>query len=264
MHKMSIPNEINRPILSESTVYFYPQQIKITYSSLEDLKNYLEEIFKQDKTLEEKLKFSKIYIIEVLNSLYQRGVSKVDHTMVITDIVVNRDVFARALENKYQSIFQIKRSKIQRNKLERFKSRLLLAIFIKKNKPIRNFISLIKEKKNIYSDILHKEINIKEHSKIRFVVTNELEEFIINFITRKALLSQGCSVYTLRMYLPIIIELVIFYSKAIALIERNEKVTPEILSIAIKTVDVHYITDAKFIKLLQSKSISNFLEFINL
>jgi hypothetical protein len=130
-----------------------------------------------------------------------------------------------------------------------------------KKHPIKDFLGLILGTKKFHSHILSATLNLKDHSKIKFKATNELEEYIINILTRKALLSQGCSIYNLKMHLSTIIELVIWYTRALSMIERLE-VTPKTLSTAIRVVDNYYITNPEFIKRLQSRFIGLLIKIL--
>lgn len=262
---MSFPNKVittqNQSL--ENTVYFYPKQLKISYSSVEDLKAYLIKLFSQDVRLEEKLKQCNTFLNFILKELYKEGTLKVDHTMVISDPVVDNSIFLQAIELSFQKTITSKTTFTRLSRSQIIKRQILIALFIEKEHLFKDFLSILLTKGTIHSRILSTDINLQEHSKIKFKATRELEEYIANFLTRKALLSQGCSIHTLKMYLYIIIELVIWYSRSLTIIERSVEVNPSILSTAIKIVDNFYITNPKFIKMLQGKLIGYIIKFLN-
>lgn len=247
----------------ESTVYFYPRQLKISYSSLDDLKKYLSLLFKQNIKLEEKLKASEIFINNILFELYKKGILAEDHTMVITDPLADRNLFHEATEAAYNKTINTSINILNLTPVQILKRKILVAFSIKKKHKLKEFLQIVKSKGVYHSSIISQDIDLEEHYKVKFKASAELEEYIVNILTRKALLAQGCSVYTLRLYLSIIVELVVWYSRALALIEKQTEVTSDILSASIKIVDNHYITDPAFIKMLQRNLIGNIIKLLN-
>lgn len=262
---MSIPDKIvsYSDHIQENTVYFYPKQLKISYSSLDDLKKYLILLFNQNIKLEEKLKSCNIFINNILFELYKKGILADDHTMVITDPTADRNIFLEAADIAYKKTLETPVNILSLTHIQIFKRKILTALFIKKKYHFKEFLQIVKSEGIYHSSILSQEIDLKAHYEIKFKATNELEEYIVNILTRKALLSQGCSVYTLRLYLAIIIELLIWYSRALALIEKQSEVTSDTLSASIKIVDNYYITDPAFINMLQRRLIGNIIKFLN-
>lgn len=262
---MSIPSQIinydTEPL--ENTVYFYPGKLKISYSSLEILKDYLKQIFDQDIRLEEKLRQCNTFFNTIIRELILAGVLKEDHTLVISDPVVKKPIFLNAIKPAFEKTINSKITFTKPSKINITKRKLLTAIFIKKEEPYRYFFSILRAKGEVNSSILNFNIDLEKHAQIRFQAGRELEEYIVNILTRTALLSQGCSIFTLRLYIEIIIELVIWYSRGLAMIENQQEVTPGILSSSIKLVDNYYITDPNFIKMLQGVFIGKLIKILN-
>lgn len=261
MHKMSIPDQV-KPDHTENTVYFYPGQLKVSYSQVNTFKTYLKKVFDNNKNVDEKLKYCDKYFQLIFQVLYKKGILDEDHTLVVTDPIANTDDFAEALETAYQELETAKVLSIKNPKFKKHKRQLISAIFIKKNSKLKDFFSIIRSKGIVYVDILSAKVDLEKHEQIKFSTTKELETYIINILTRTALLSQGCSIYVLKKYLNIIIELVIWYSRCIALIERRNTVSVETLSSAISIVDSYYITDPDFIKVLQGRKLRTISRFI--
>ncbi len=262
---MSIPNKVDQmqAEATENTVYFYPDKLKISYTSLENFKGYLTKIFDQDIRLEEKLKQCNTFMNLILKELYKKGILNEDQTMVITDPIANREAFLEAIEAAYNETIKSKITITKPSKVKIVKRQVLTALFLKKETNFKDFLSILKGKGEVYSNILNHNINLEQHKNIKFRATKELEQYIVNILTRTALLSQGCSVFTLRLYMDMIIELVIWYSRGLALIEHKEEVDPSILSASIKLVDNHYITNPGFIKMLQGKFIGYIIKILN-
>ncbi|MGD9580489.1 MAG: hypothetical protein AB7V50_03895 [Vampirovibrionia bacterium] len=260
---MSFPNKVNTTENLNNTVYFTANQLKISYSSLEVLKGYLIKLFNQDIRIEEKLKQIRKFFALILKELYKKGILKEDHTMVITDPIVRINTFSEALEEAYKATIDSKITITKPSKTKIIKRRILTALFIKKEHPIKDFYKLISLKGSVHSTILNQYIDLENHAQIKFKATKELEEYIINILTRTALLSQGCSIYTLNMYIEIIIELVIWYARGLAIVEKTDEASPTMLSTAISLVDNHYITIPAFIKMLQGKLIGNVIKILN-
>lgn len=262
---MSIPNNITNTTEENlnNTVYFTASQLKISYSSLEIFKTYLTKLFNQEIRLEEKLKRCRKFFNLILKELYKKGILKEDHTMVITDPIVRMPIFSEALKTAFEKTIDSKITITKPSKVKIFKRRILTALFIKKESPAKDFYKLLTLKGCVHSTILNQFVDLENHSHIKFKATKELEEYIINILTRTALLSQGCSIYTLNMYIEIIIELVIWYTRSLAIVEQTDEASPNMLSTAITLVDNHYITDPAFIKMLQGKLIGHIIKILN-
>ena len=262
---MSIPNKIatNTEENLNNTVYFTANQLKISYSSLDIIKQYLIKLFNQEIRLEEKLKQCRKFFSLILKELYKKGILKEDHTMVITDPIVRMPIFSEALKAAFEMTINSKITITKPSKVKILKRRILTALFMKKEHPLKDFYKLLTLKGSIHSSILNQFIDLDNHSLIKFKATKELEEYIINILTRTALLSQGCSIYTLNMYIEIIIEIVIWYTRSIAIAENTNEASPTMLSTAITLVDNHYITNPAFIKMLQGKLIGHIIKILN-
>ncbi|MEW5822396.1 MAG: hypothetical protein AB1782_19535 [Cyanobacteriota bacterium] len=248
---------------NENTVYFYPDRLKISYSSLEHFKGYLTELFKQDIRIEEKLKQCNAFFNHILRELINKGILKEDHTLVITDPIANKEIFQEVLKTAFNKTIDSKITITKPSKVKIIKRQILTALFIKKEASLKDFLSILKGQGDFYSSILNRTIDLKKHSQVKFSATHELEDYIINILTRTALLSQGCSIFTLRLYIEIIIELVIWYARSLAMMEGQKEVTPGILSTSIKLVDNYYITNPKFIKMLQGLLIGYIIKILN-
>jgi hypothetical protein len=261
---MSISNQINHTYTheSENTVYFYPEKVKISYSSLEDLKYFLAKICGQELRLEEKLRQTGIFLKQVLRELYRQGLLDEDHTMVITDPLINREDFLKALDKAFKTTTEARVAITKLTKTQLFKRQLLASIYLKKQHPLIGFINLSLNKGEFYSSIINTEIDLKKHKTIKFVPTVELEEYTVNIMTRKALLSQGSSIFSMQAYIYIIIELVIWYSRAFAYLENSTEVTNTTLTRAIKLVDNYYIADPAFIKMLQGVFVGKIIKIL--
>lgn len=262
---MSISNKVtpNNEENLNNTVYFTANQLKISYSSLDIFKQYLTKLFNQELRLEEKLKRCRKFFSLILKELYKKGILKEDHTMVITDPIVRMPVFSEALQTAFEITMDSKITITKPSKVKIFKRRILTAWFLKKEHPIKDLYKLLALKGSVHSVILNQFVDLEKHSLIKFKATKELEEYIINILTRTALLSQGCSIYTLNMYIEIIIELVIWHTRSIAIVEQTEEASANMLSTAITLVDNHYITDPGFIKMLQGKLIGHIIKILN-
>lgn len=251
---MPIPDKID-PKPAENTVYFYPGQLKVSYSQVKIFKNYLQDLFNTDKNLDEKLKYCDKYFQLIFKELYKKGILDDDHTLVVTDPIANKDDFTEALETAYAELQKEKFLSLKNTEIKKYKRQFITAIFIKKDSAFQDFFKIMTSRSIVYSKILSAKIDLEKHGQIKFSTTKELEEYIVNILTRTALLSQGCSIYVLKKYLSIIIELVIWYSRSIALIERRNTVSVDTLSSAISIVDSYYITDPEFIKVLQGRKL---------
>lgn len=265
MLEMSIPNKIiDVPTYKpENTVYLYSKKLKITYSSLEDLKYFISKLFDQNQNLDEKLYQCQLFLKNLYKELYKKGILNEDHTMVITDPVVEKKMFINSLEAAFNKTINTKKKSIKPSLIRRHKRLFIIALFIKKNYLLKDLLNITLGTDKFYCKILSKEINIQSHSRIKFKPTKELEEYIINLLTRKALLTNGGSVYALKLYLPIILELVIWYSRSLAYIEKGKEVNDKMLSSAIKIVDNHYITNPMFLSILKSRFLSHLLKILN-
>jgi hypothetical protein len=177
--------------------------------------------------------------------------------------MIEKEHFSKAVKEAFKETTTSKITHTRLTKYQIYKRQLFASIFLKKEKPVTDFFKLSLNKGTYYSRLLDKEIDLHKHASIKFRPAVELEEYIVNILTRKALLSQGCSVVTLNQYIYIIIELVIWYSRAYSLTRNEQIVTPETLLKSLKLVDQYYIADTGFINMLQGSLVAYTIKLLN-
>lgn len=261
---MSVPNKVGlSPYSNQDVVYFYPKLLKISHASLQTLEKYLLEIFKADISQQESFRRAEKLIKGTLKELYRGETLVEDDTMVIFDKVVNETIFEKALEKSFLTLSKLKTKHKNVNTFYRVKRRIFNSIYLKKDNAFTDFFRLIAYHKSFYSPILQENVELTKLTSIKFTSKDLLEKYIVNIITRKALLAQGGSVYELILFTPVIIDLIAWYAKALSLRENSDDVSDDILSAAITLVDRHYITDPTFIKQLQNIHLARVVKLLS-